>query len=40
MHVLPFQNDMLRSLATSKPTVNDEDMTKLEKFKDDFGQEG
>ncbi|KAJ8964086.1 hypothetical protein NQ314_005140 [Rhamnusium bicolor] len=33
-------NDMLRSLATSKPTVNDEDLTKLEKFKEDFGQEG
>lgn len=35
-----FQSDMLRSLATSKPTVNDEDMAKLEKFKEDFGQEG
>lgn len=33
-------SDMLRSLATSKPTVNDEDMAKLEKFKEDFGQEG
>nr|BAN20813.1 skd/vacuolar sorting [Riptortus pedestris] len=33
-------SDMLRSLATSKPTVNDEDMQKLEKFKEDFGQEG
>lgn len=33
-------SDMLRSLATSKPTVNDEDMVKLDKFKDDFGQEG
>lgn len=31
---------MLRSVATSKPTVNDEDLTKLEKFKEDFGQEG
>jgi vacuolar protein-sorting-associated protein 4 len=31
---------MMRSLATSKPTVNDEDMAKLEKFKEDFGQEG
>lgn len=35
-----FQNDMLRSLATSKPTVNDEDLIKLEKFMKDFGQEG
>jgi len=33
-------SDMMRSLATSKPTVNDEDMAKLEKFKEDFGQEG
>ncbi|XP_063244766.1 vacuolar protein sorting-associated protein 4 [Bacillus rossius redtenbacheri] len=33
-------NDMLRSLSTSKPTVNDEDMVKLDKFKEDFGQEG
>jgi vacuolar protein-sorting-associated protein 4 len=30
----------MRSLATSKPTVNDEDMTKLDKFTKDFGQEG
>lgn len=33
-------SDMLKSLATSKPTVNDEDMVKLDKFKEDFGQEG
>jgi vacuolar protein-sorting-associated protein 4 len=33
-------SDMLRSLATSRPTVNAEDMTKLEKFKNDFGMEG
>lgn len=32
--------DMLKSLATTRPTVNEEDMTKLEKFKEDFGQEG
>ncbi|KAJ9580642.1 hypothetical protein L9F63_024177, partial [Diploptera punctata] len=32
-------SDMMRSLATSKPTVNDEDMAKLDKFKEDFGQE-
>lgn len=31
---------MLRSLATSKPTVNDDDMKKLDKFTMDFGQEG
>lgn len=33
-------SDMMRSLATSKPTVNDEDMTKLDKFAEDFGQDG
>lgn len=33
-------NDMLRSVSTSKPTVNDEDLKKLDKFKEDFGQEG
>ncbi|CAB3370708.1 Hypothetical predicted protein [Cloeon dipterum] len=33
-------NDMLRSLAVTKPTVNADDMFKLDKFKDDFGQEG
>ncbi|XP_039286829.1 vacuolar protein sorting-associated protein 4 [Nilaparvata lugens] len=32
--------DMLKSLATSKPTVNDDDMKKLDKFTEDFGQEG
>lgn len=31
---------MLKSLATSKPTVNDEDLKKLMKFAEDFGQEG
>lgn len=31
---------MLRSLATSKPTVNEEDLVQLEKFTEDFGQEG
>ncbi|KAJ9580641.1 hypothetical protein L9F63_024176, partial [Diploptera punctata] len=30
--------DMMKSLSTSKPTVNDEDLVKLEKFKNDFGQ--
>uniref|UniRef100_T1IYH1 vesicle-fusing ATPase n=1 Tax=Strigamia maritima TaxID=126957 RepID=T1IYH1_STRMM len=33
-------SDMLRSLATSKPTVNDEDLKKLVTFTNDFGQEG
>merc|ERR1719341_2846639 len=32
--------DMLRSLATQKPTVNDDDLAKLEKFRNDFGQDG
>lgn len=32
--------DMLQSLATSKPTVNDQDLKALQKFTDDFGQEG
>lgn len=32
--------DMLKSLASTKPTVNEEDMKKLDKFTEDFGQEG
>ncbi|EEB18887.1 vacuolar sorting protein 4A, putative [Pediculus humanus corporis] len=32
--------DMLRSVATSKPTVNAEDLKKLDQFTQDFGQEG
>uniref|UniRef100_A0A3B5K316 vesicle-fusing ATPase n=1 Tax=Takifugu rubripes TaxID=31033 RepID=A0A3B5K316_TAKRU len=32
--------DMLRSLANTKPTVNEQDLEKLKKFTDDFGQEG
>lgn len=32
--------DMLLSLSTAKPTVNDADLGKLRKFMDDFGQEG
>jgi len=31
---------MLKSLATIRPTVNEEDMAKFEKFTEDFGQEG
>ncbi|KAM8966787.1 vacuolar protein sorting-associated protein 4B [Pelodytes ibericus] len=32
--------DMLRSLASTKPTVNEQDLQKLKKFTEDFGQEG
>ncbi|KAG7327521.1 hypothetical protein KOW79_009127 [Hemibagrus wyckioides] len=32
--------DMLRSLEKTKPTVNEEDLKKLLKFTEDFGQEG
>jgi len=32
--------DLMKSLSTQKKTVNDEDMAKLKKFSDDFGQEG
>jgi len=32
--------DMMRSLRNSKPTVNDEDLKRLKKFTEDFGQEG
>ncbi|XP_061681849.1 vacuolar protein sorting-associated protein 4B-like isoform X1 [Syngnathoides biaculeatus] len=32
--------DMLRSLSNIKPTVNDDDLHKLTKFTEDFGQEG
>lgn len=38
--MFPVQADMLRSLATTKPTVNEEDLEKLKKFTADFGQEG
>lgn len=34
------QEDMLRSLEKAKPTVNEEDLVKLKKFTEDFGQEG
>lgn len=37
--LVSFQ-DMLRSLATQKPTVNADDMKKLEDFRNDFGQDG
>ncbi|TRY73127.1 hypothetical protein TCAL_02527 [Tigriopus californicus] len=32
--------DMLRSLQSSKPSVNDDDIEKMTKFTSDFGQEG
>uniref|UniRef100_A0A3Q3VYQ0 vesicle-fusing ATPase n=1 Tax=Mola mola TaxID=94237 RepID=A0A3Q3VYQ0_MOLML len=32
--------DMLRSLTKTKPTVNEQDLEKLKKFTEDFGQEG
>ncbi|XP_015414952.1 PREDICTED: vacuolar protein sorting-associated protein 4B isoform X2 [Myotis davidii] len=32
--------DMLRSLSSTKPTVNEHDLLKLKKFSEDFGQEG
>lgn len=35
-----LQSDMVKSLSRTKPTVNDEDLLKLKKFTDDFGQEG
>ena len=35
-----MQPDMLRSQAHTKPTVNEEDLGKLKKFTEDFGQEG
>lgn len=34
------QIDMLRSLGSTKPTVNEQDLEKLKKFTEDFGQEG
>ncbi|XP_020487468.1 vacuolar protein sorting-associated protein 4B [Labrus bergylta] len=33
-------DDMLRSQSKTKPTVNDDDLEKLRKFTEDFGQEG
>lgn len=39
-HSPVLQSDMLRSLATTRPTVNAEDLLKVKKFTEDFGQEG
>ncbi|XP_054481096.1 vacuolar protein sorting-associated protein 4B isoform X1 [Anoplopoma fimbria] len=33
-------SDMLRSQVNTKPTVNEQDLDKLKKFTEDFGQEG
>uniref|UniRef100_A0A671YSR1 vesicle-fusing ATPase n=2 Tax=Sparus aurata TaxID=8175 RepID=A0A671YSR1_SPAAU len=33
-------SDMMRSQASTKPTVNEQDLDKLKKFTEDFGQEG
>uniref|UniRef100_A0A674B2I1 Spastin/Vps4 C-terminal domain-containing protein n=1 Tax=Salmo trutta TaxID=8032 RepID=A0A674B2I1_SALTR len=33
-------SDMLRSLSTTRPTVNTEDLFKVRKFTEDFGHEG
>ncbi|KAM9323286.1 vacuolar protein sorting-associated protein 4B isoform 1-T1 [Pholidichthys leucotaenia] len=40
MEPVVCMSDMLRSLSNTKPTVNDQDLEKLKKFTDDFGQEG
>lgn len=33
-------SDVLRSLSTTRPTVNTEDLLKVKKFTEDFGMEG
>ncbi|KAJ8252186.1 hypothetical protein COCON_G00214980 [Conger conger] len=40
MEPIVCMSDMLRSLATTRPTVNTEDLLKVRKFTEDFGQEG
>lgn len=40
MSSFSFQADMMRSLSNTKPTVNEQDLEKLRKFTEDFGQEG
>ena len=39
LRTLCIQNDMLRALQVSKPTVNDHDLEQLEKFTKEFGME-
>ena len=38
--LLLFQSDVLSAISRQKATVNDEDLSKHEKFTSDFGQEG
>ncbi|XP_068197381.1 vacuolar protein sorting-associated protein 4B isoform X2 [Antennarius striatus] len=40
MEPVVCMSDMLRSLSSTKPTVNEQDLEKLKKFTEDFGQEG
>uniref|UniRef100_A0A673CVW1 vesicle-fusing ATPase n=1 Tax=Sphaeramia orbicularis TaxID=375764 RepID=A0A673CVW1_9TELE len=40
MEPVVSMSDMLRSQAHTKPTVNEQDLEKLKKFTEDFGQEG
>uniref|UniRef100_A0A8C2TUP5 vesicle-fusing ATPase n=1 Tax=Coturnix japonica TaxID=93934 RepID=A0A8C2TUP5_COTJA len=40
MEPIVCMSDMLCSLATTRPTVNTEDLLKVKKFTEDFGQEG
>ncbi|KAM6194962.1 vacuolar protein sorting-associated protein 4A isoform 1-T1 [Sarcoramphus papa] len=40
MEPIVCMSDMLRSLATTRPTVNADDLLKVKKFTEDFGQEG
>lgn len=34
------KSDMLMAISNSKPTVNEDDLKKLQKFTEDFGIEG
>ena len=34
------QDDMLNAFRRTRPTVNEDDLKELQKFTDDFGQEG
>ncbi|XP_010006774.1 PREDICTED: vacuolar protein sorting-associated protein 4A [Chaetura pelagica] len=40
MEPIVCMSDMERSLSTTRPTVNAEDLLKVKKFTEDFGQEG
>ena len=39
-NVLPIFLDMQKSLSVQKPTVNADDLKKLDDFREDFGQDG